>query len=76
MSTLAEEWVKEGIEQGTSKGAADLALHQLDRKVGPLSTEARERILSLPSTQLQELAIALLHFDSQKYLSEWLANRP
>jgi predicted transposase/invertase (TIGR01784 family) len=91
MSTLAEEWVKEGfeegfekgiekgieqgIEQGMSKGAADLALRLLERKLGPLSAPAHDRILALPAGELEELCIALQDFNSQNNLSEWLAKR-
>jgi predicted transposase YdaD len=85
MSTLAEEWMKEGrregrregrkegIQEGVRKGASDLTLRLLHRKLGRVSARAQERILNLPTEELQELAIALSDFNGQKDLSAWLS---
>ena len=87
MSTVAQEWLKEGREKGIQEGiqkgrkegiregAAALTLRLLRRRVGRIDAPTRQRILSLSAKELQELGLALLDFSSQKDLSAWLAKR-
>ena len=54
-------------------GEANLALRQLARRCGPLSSATTARIQALPLEQLEALAEALLDFTGPADLDAWLA---
>ncbi len=54
-------------------GEATLALRQLNRRCGPLSSATTARIQALPLEQLEALAEALLDFTGPADLDAWLA---
>jgi predicted transposase/invertase (TIGR01784 family) len=72
-----EEGFSEGIEQGIDQGkqleAANLVLRQLNRRLGQISAPVAEQIRQLRVEQLEDLAEALLDFESEADLLEWLA---
>jgi predicted transcriptional regulator len=47
----------------------------LTEKLGDVSAQLREEIAGLSLDKLQELAKALLRFDSMTDLTQWLADR-
>ncbi|MGF1676918.1 MAG: DUF2887 domain-containing protein [Rivularia sp. (in: cyanobacteria)] len=71
--TLKETRVYREIKQeGRQAEAQSLILRQLTRRVGELSQQVRSRIEILPLEQLENLAEALLDFNSMADLQSWL----
>jgi predicted transposase YdaD len=70
---VAQEWIEEGRQEGRLEGEAKVALRQLDRRCGPLSTATTTRIQALPLGQLEALAEALLDFSGPADLAAWLS---
>ncbi len=62
-----------GIEQGKQLGEANLVLRQLNRRLGQISESVSEQIRQLPVEQLENLGEALLDFDNEADLLNWLA---
>ncbi|MFM7425294.1 MAG: Rpn family recombination-promoting nuclease/putative transposase [Elainella sp.] len=57
-------------------GEQSLILRLLTRKLGEISVETRTQIETLSLTQLEDLAEALLSFDTQADLGNWLEQLP
>jgi predicted transposase YdaD len=57
---------------GRQEGELDLALRLLQRRCGPIAPEQLARIRALPVKRLEELAEALLDFQSGADLESWL----
>lgn len=76
MQTLAEGWIKEGIERGIEQGRQEalgsLAVRQLQHRLGILDAETRTQISALPVEQLEQLGEALLDFSTRNELMGWL----
>jgi hypothetical protein len=72
-----DEGLREGRNEGRAEGrraeASALALRQLERRCGTLSPAIAARIEALDLPQLEELALALLDFQSLQDLNAWLA---
>jgi len=66
------EIVTSWIEQGQKGEAITLILRQLSRRVGKVTPELETAIRNLSLTQLEDLAEALLDFDSLQDLEQWL----
>ena len=66
------EIVTSWMEQGQKGEAITLILKQLSRRVGKITPELETAIRSLSLTQLEDLAEALLDFDSLQDLQQWL----
>ncbi|KAB8317546.1 DUF4351 domain-containing protein [Tolypothrix campylonemoides VB511288] len=62
-----------GKEEGKQEQGQTLVLRQLQRRVGELPQEARERIQTLSLEQLEALGEALLDFTAIEDLLNWLA---
>jgi hypothetical protein len=58
---------------GKQEEAAKLVLRQLNRRLGQLSPTISQQIRLLPVEQLEDLGEALLDFESEADLLEWLA---
>ncbi|KOP23907.1 flagellar assembly protein H [Hapalosiphon sp. MRB220] len=58
--------------QGIQKGKLELIMRQLNRKVGALTPELESEIRQLSTTQLEDLAEALLDFTNIGDLVAWL----
>ncbi len=73
---IKEEGKAEGKEEGREEGreveARSLILRQLNRRVGELPQEIRQRVESLSLEQLENLGEALLDFNSMADLQTWL----
>jgi predicted transposase YdaD len=75
-----EQGIQQGIQQGIGRGIvigkqqgeAELILRLLNRRLGGLSPSLGESIRSLSIEQLENLAEALLDFNSEEDLRIWL----
>ena len=67
--------LEEGREEGRQAEATAMALRQLHRRCGALSTVQQARIQALHLADLEALAEALLDFQGTADLSAWLAQR-
>ena len=56
--------------------ALSLVLRLLQRRVGTIPPMLQLHIQALPSTQLDDLAEALLDFTALQYLETWLTQHP
>lgn len=63
---------EEGLAEGLIQERRTLVLRQLDRKVGPLAPELRERVAALSPERLLDLSDALLDFAGLADLTAWL----
>ncbi|BAY08525.1 DUF4351 domain-containing protein [Calothrix sp. NIES-2098] len=57
---------------GRQEGKQELIMRLLNRKVGTLTPKLEEQIRQLPTTQLEDLAEALLDFTNAEDLVAWL----
>ena len=71
---IVTSWMERGIEQGQKGEAITLILRQLSRRLGEVSPELESTINDLALTQLEDLAEALLDFNSVEDLQQWIAN--
>lgn len=67
-----EQAVQEGIQQGKQREGATLVLRQLNRCLGQISLSIEQQICQLPVEQLENLGEALLDFESEADLLNWL----
>jgi hypothetical protein len=66
--------LEQGLEQGRFRGAADLVMKQLTRRLGDLSCAQEKTIRELPIDKIEALGEALLDFASPSDLARWLRN--
>ena len=75
-SRAFQETLEEGRAEGRAEGrrgeASALALRLLERRCGILAPATTARIEALALNQLEELALALLDFESPQDLTDWL----
>ncbi len=67
--------IQQGIEQGLQQGMqreANLVLRLLNRRLGLVSPTVEQQIRQLPVEQLEDLGVALLDFESEADLLNWL----
>ena len=75
---LREDIMKESViyqdirDSGKQEEAANLVLRQLNRRLGQISATVSEQIRQLPVEQLEDLGEALLDFEREGDLLEWL----
>ena len=74
MTRFIFEGLKQGLEQGRQRGEATLVLRQLNRRLGEVSASVETPIHQLSIEQLEDLGEALLDFESETDLLDWLAN--
>jgi predicted transposase YdaD len=72
MTTGERIGYKRGKEEGRQLGKLELILRLLSRRFGQLSSQARTRVESMNSTQLEALGEALLDFTGIDDLNNWL----
>jgi hypothetical protein len=63
-----------GQKKGEVKGQVKLILRQLDRKLGSIPVEVKDKISTLALSQIEDLGMALLDLGSIEDLKTWLAN--
>jgi flagellar biosynthesis/type III secretory pathway protein FliH len=71
-----EQAVREGLEQGLQLGRQEeglaLVLRQLHRRCGEIPVNLTEQVYQLSIEQLENLGEALLDFESQADLVNWI----
>lgn len=77
-SVIYQDILQKGLQQGEERGkkqeALQLILRLLTRRFSPIEPEIEQQIRTLPITQLEDLAEALLDFSSQSDLVNYLGN--
>ncbi len=63
---------EEGRQEGRQQEAANLVLRLLNTRLGQVSATVSEQIRQLPVEQLEDLGEALLDFEREEDLLEWL----
>ena len=64
-----EQGIEKGIQQGKQLGAADMLLHQIERRFGPPSDLVRERIIKADANTLMQWSERIL--DAQNLDELW-----
>ena len=67
--------MQRGIQQGLHDGEAGIVVRQLRRRFGILPVRQEDAVRALSSTDLEELAEALLDFQTSTDLASWLESR-
>jgi len=75
ITSVEEIGFERGVQQGRQEERRSLVLLLLEQRVGQLPDDWRDRLSQLSLTQLEALAIALLHFSTLADLEAWLASR-
>lgn len=73
-----QQGIQQGIEQGIQQGRERelaLVMRLLNRRIGVVSPEVRQRIENLSIARLEDLGEALLDFTTQSDLVSWLDQR-
>ena len=69
-----EQGLQQGLEQGMQREGANVVLRQLNRRIGSVAPNVKSQIKGLSVEQLEELAEALLDFETEANLLDWLSN--
>jgi hypothetical protein len=72
VTSWMEKGIEQGIEQGKQSEALSLVRRMLHKRLGSLEPDIEGRIAELSVEQLEELAEALLDFNSSSDLATWL----
>ena len=72
---IKAEGKEEGLQQGRQQGEASLVLRQLNCCIGQVSATIKEQIRQLSVEQLEDLGEALLDFETEADLVNWLGRR-
>lgn len=73
-SVIYQDILQKGLQQGKKQEALQLILRLLTRRFDAIEPEIEQQIRTLPITQLEDLAEALLDFNSQSDLVNYLGN--
>lgn len=75
-SVIYQDIFQKGLQQGLQQGEIAVVLRLITRRIGTIPDSVRSQIQVLPVPQLENLAEALLDFNSLNDLEAWLeANR-
>jgi predicted transposase YdaD len=76
-SVIYQEILQEGKEEGREEGRQSelrLVMRLLTRRIGVINSQLQSQIENLSLTQLEDLGEALLDFNSETDLINWLNN--
>ena len=73
-SVIYQDILQKGEERGKKQEALQLILRLLTRRFSAVEAQTEAQIRALTTTQLEDLAEALLDFSSQSDLINYLAN--
>jgi len=76
-SVIYQEILQEGKEEGREEGRQSelrLVMRQLNRRIGAINSQLQSKVENLSLTQLEDLGEALLDFNSETDLINWLNN--
>jgi predicted transposase YdaD len=71
-SVIYQEIRDEGKREGRQEEGIALILRQLNRRIGVISGEIEQKIRQLPLNTLEDLGEALLDFNTEADLLNWL----
>jgi predicted transposase YdaD len=71
-SVIYQEIKAEGKEEGKQEGEATVVIRQLNRRLGQVFSNFEGKIRQLSVEQLESLGEALLDFESESDLVNWL----
>ncbi len=74
-SVIYQDIIQKGLQQGRQEGELAVILRQLTRRIGTVEPEMQQRLRQLSTTQLEDLAEALLDFSGTTDLENWLRDR-
>ena len=69
---IVTSWMEKGMEKGMQKEATKLVLRQLNRRLGGVDTLLMEQLEQLSIERLEDLGEALLDFEREADLLDWL----
>lgn len=72
LDQLRREGLEKGLIQGEQKGAANFAIHLLQKKFGKIGKRTESQIRKLSGERLEELGEALLDMEKKTELTAWL----
>jgi flagellar biosynthesis/type III secretory pathway protein FliH len=67
-----QQGMQQGLQQGMQREGANLVIRLLNRRLGQVSATIEEQVHQLPVEQLENLGEALLDFESEADLLNWL----
>ena len=73
ITSVERQGIEQGIEQGMQRGEATLVLRQLNRRLGQVAANIQQQVRQLSVEQLEDLGEALLDFENQTDLLNWLS---
>ena len=73
ITSVERRGIQQGIQQGRHEGEVSLIWRQLNRRLGQVSPTVEEQLRQLPVEQLEDLGEALLDFESEADLLNWLS---
>ena len=74
LAPLYQEDRARAIQQGRQEEGSSLILRQLKRRLGSISPDLEQRVRQLPLNTLEDLGEALLDFQTEADLINWLEN--
>ena len=75
LKPLYQEDREKAIQEGIVQGEVNLIMRQLNRRIGELSSEIAVQINQLSIEKLENLGEALLDFQSESDLRDWLTQQ-
>ena len=72
MSLTQTRFYQEVFQIGQQEGEIDIVLRQINRRCGQLAIAQQDKVRSLPITDIENLAEALLDFNGIADLEIWL----
>ncbi len=72
ITSVERQGIEQGLQQGMQREGANLVLRLLNRRLGLVSPTVEQQIRQLPVEQLEDLGVALLDFESEADLLNWL----
>ncbi len=72
LAPLYQQEREQTLQQGKQEEASSLVLRQLQRRFGEIPQNIQDTIRELSVQRLEDLGLALLDFNSQDELIDWL----
>jgi predicted transposase/invertase (TIGR01784 family) len=72
-SVIYQDILAEGLQQGLQQGEINIVLRQLNSRLGTITSEVETQLETLSLEQIEDLGEALLDFQTQADLMQWLA---
>ena len=73
ITSVERRGIEQGRQEGRQQGEATLVLRLLNRRIGQVTANIQEQVRQLSVEQLEDLGEALLDFENQVDLLNWLS---